>query len=161
MVILSVFAGLAITGCSSSAPLFKKNDQLGPEEGALALINHSPINNVVLVFRKKGALGAVVESGTFSPGVQFRLVRMPAGEYEVDAIVASGMRFDYSGLHFIIKPGVINYVGDSFIDVTSRPGYIWARFVDTQDRFDNYFAQRFPDIAKRYKVEMAVKNTDN
>jgi hypothetical protein len=159
LAILAAFFLLALTGCGASAPVLKSTDELGPAEGALVMINHSPINNVVLSFRKAGTLGGIHESGQFPAGVAMRMVRLPAGEYEVDGVIANGIRYRYQGHPFTIKPGVINYIGDSFLNMAG-PFYGSIRFVDQQDRLDSYLAERFPDIVKRYRVEVAVRNTD-
>ena len=156
--ILSVLLVLALSACGSVAPVFKVNDALGPGEGGVLLMIHSEFNEVSFKINETG-FGKVFVTDPFDAGVQFRMVKLPAGKYEIGSVAASGVLFITHDLTFTVKPGVMNYPGDVFLSRAFTSGGALSEtsvnldFIDKQDRLEALLAERYPTLLRRYALE--------
>ena len=167
--ILSVVAVFMLSACSSVAPIFKDNESLGSDEGGVLLMVHSKIKEGQFNLKAAGLGGTTFTMAPYPAGVQFRMLKLPAGDYEIASITLKNGLFDNrlfttSGVTFTVKAGVMNYPGDLFLaHAPLGPGFmadlphplkISLQFVDKQDRIEALLAERYPSLLRRYPLEV-------
>ncbi len=155
LLLCSIFA---LTGCANKIPTLKANESIGNEEGILAIVSHSPFNNVVYEFRAVSGAGSWRnESEPFQAGVEFGLLRLPAGVYVLHRVVVGthSIQFDKGKTKFEVKRGQINYFGDMFLS-QSQPGWLGVQWVDKQEVLEIYLAAKHPTVLSSYPVTFAT-----
>ena len=158
--ILSVVAVFVLSACGSLAPVFKVNESLGPGEGGVLLMVHSEFDKVVFKIDETGFGTKVFMTEPFDAGVQFRMLKLPAGNYEIGSISAGNVLFLTHDVTFMVKAGVMNYPGDLFLGRAffssgiRDPHKVRLQFVDKQDRLEALLAERYPSLLRRYALEV-------
>lgn len=158
--ILAVVAVFVLSACGSVAPVFKVNESLGPDEGGVLLMIHSEFDKVVFKIDETGFGNKVFMTEPFDAGVQFRMLKLPAGNYEIGSISVGNVLFLTHDVTFTVKAGVMNYPGDLFLGRAffspgvRDPRKVHLQFVDKQDRLDALLAERYPSLLRRYTLEV-------
>jgi hypothetical protein len=157
--ILSVLAAFVLSACGTVAPVFKLNESLGANEGGVLLMIHSEFNNVEYKIKEIG-FGKVFVTSPFDAGAQFRMLKLPAGDYEFGSVGVGNKLFIIENAKFTVKPGVMNYPGDVFIsrafyrDGTLDYTHVRLQFVDKQDRLEALLAEHYPSLQRRFRLEV-------
>ncbi|NVJ60071.1 MAG: hypothetical protein HWE27_06770 [Gammaproteobacteria bacterium] len=154
-----VTSALFLHGCATPAIPMKPNDDLPEGFGALMLISHCPFREGVRYFEiyRKGdsrSAGKTFKTKAFSPGTEFRVLQLPAGEYSIQEFKIGPymLRIPKDGLDFTVYPGRVNYFGDLYFR-DSGTGSLQYIISDRTEQANSLLTNRYPELINKYPLE--------
>lgn len=137
---------------------------LKDDEGYVVLpiiIDGYPPYNVLL--EEKGAFGTSYKVRDIVAGLNFSVIKLPAGHYRWSRI---NFRSDHyfgikdNGFNINVKPGVINYGGHLVIDINYRFASARYNYVNRSSSVIDELSTNYQDIYAKYSLEFAGVSPD-
>ena len=164
MIRLVILISLLISGCSFKADSIKTDGklELTPGRGYLLLGVDTDISlgNMNIV----GEQNIFLSYEDLQRGKNYHLVQLDAGDYKISRIHLSYQYYfnlHSSGFDFTIKPGVINYVGDMWVERAHLYGG-GTRFhlLNKSSIALEYMQENFPQVISHSKLVYAGPGED-
>ncbi|HWR57985.1 MAG TPA: hypothetical protein VN328_03775 [Thermodesulfovibrionales bacterium] len=166
---LSAIAVLAILGCSTAN--ISRERGLSANEGILITRIHTNMENLQVVIHAKDAIGLPIAMWQDKSLEYLKVIPIESGEARFSMInrYVGMMRYRVrpEPAYFKIKPGIVTYVGDVFIQWDAPPNSLVAgdaqvRIVDNEEATLKEVREKFPWIFEKlpYSKDVPVAKID-